>query len=85
MLSYFLFFINIVVVIVVTAIIEIISKAMSTVTITDGKNESVVEELPDYSDLWQIQKFKEDDFWFMKVGQLSFFLSVPLIEYAFDC
>lgn len=58
---------------VVAAIIEIISKAMSTVTTTDGKNESITEELPDNSNIWEVDKFEEDDFWFMKVGQLSFF------------
>lgn len=47
---------------------------MSTVTTTDGKSESITEELPDHSDLWEIKKFKEEDFWFMKVGQLSYFL-----------
>lgn len=52
-----------------TAIIEIISKAMSTVTTTESKNESIAEELPDYSNLWGIEKYKEDDFWFMKIGQ----------------
>lgn len=52
----------------VVAIIEIISKAMSTVTTTETKNESIVEA-PDYVNLWEVQKFKEDDFWFMKVGQ----------------
>lgn len=46
---------------------------MSTVIITDGKSESITEELPDHSDLWEIKKFKEDDFWFMKVGQLRSF------------
>lgn len=51
------------------AIIEIISKAMSTVTTTDAKNESITEELPDYSDLWEVQKYQEDDFWFMKVEE----------------
>lgn len=55
----------------ILAIIEIISKAMSTVTTTDGKSESITEELPDHSDLWEIKKFKEDDFWFMKVGELT--------------
>lgn len=52
-----------------TAIIEIISKAMSTVTTTESKNESIAEELTDYSNLWEIEKYKEDDFWFMKIGQ----------------
>lgn len=54
-----------------SAIIEIISKAMSTVTTTETQNESIVEELPDYSNLWEVEKFKEDDFWFMKVGQYN--------------
>lgn len=42
---------------------------MSTVTTTENKNESITEELPDYGDLWAIEKFKEDDFWFMKVEE----------------
>lgn len=67
-----MFFHLIVVFLVILAIIEIISKAMSTVTTTDGKSESITEELPDHSDLWEIKKFKEDDFWFMKVGQLIY-------------
>lgn len=50
------------------AIIEIINKALSTVTTTEDKNESIVEEMPNYTDLWEVQEFKEDDFWFMKVG-----------------
>lgn len=31
------------------------------------KNESIVEELTDYSELWEVKKYKEDDFWFLKV------------------
>lgn len=62
----FIFHLNVV---IVAAIIEIISKAMSTVIITDGKSESITEELPDHSNLWEVQKFKEDDFWFMKVEE----------------
>lgn len=51
------------------AIIELLSKAATTVTATEAKNESVVDEFPDYSDLWKIEEYKEDDFWFMKVGE----------------
>lgn len=49
------------------AIIEIINKAVSTVTKTESKDESIVEVLPDYSELWEVKKYKEDDFWFLKV------------------
>lgn len=66
--KYFKVEFNVFVVVVVAAIIEIINKAMSTVTTTDDKNESIVEDMPDYSNLWEVQEFKEDDFWFMKVG-----------------
>lgn len=62
------------------AIIEIISKATSTVTTTEVKNENVVEELTDYSDLWEIKKFKEDDFWFMKVDEAEDILAVEYIQ-----
>lgn len=42
---------------------------MSTVTTTETQNVSITEELPDYAHLWKIEKFKEDDFWFMKVEE----------------
>lgn len=42
---------------------------MTTLTATENKNQSIVEELPDYSDLWQVKKYKETDFWFLKVGE----------------
>lgn len=42
---------------------------MSTVTTIETQNESITEELPDYANLWKIEKFKEDDFWFMKVEE----------------
>lgn len=42
---------------------------MSTVTTTENKNESIAEEIPDHSDLWEVKKYKEGDFWFMKVGK----------------
>lgn len=51
------------------AIIELLNKAVTTVTATEVKDESIVDEFPDYSDLWKIEKFKEEDFWFMKVGE----------------
>lgn len=51
------------------AIIELLSKAMATVTATEDKSESIQEEFPDYSDLWKVEKFKEDDFWFMRIEQ----------------
>lgn len=41
---------------------------MTTVTASEAKDISVVEELPDHSDLWNIKEYKEEDFWFMKVG-----------------
>lgn len=52
---------------------------MSTVTTTEAvKEKSIVEELPDYADLWEIKKYKEDDLWFMKVGECSVRLIVSL-------
>lgn len=51
------------------AIIELLNKAATTVTASEAKNESIEDEFPDYSDLWKIEKYKEDDFWFMKVGE----------------
>lgn len=42
---------------------------MSTVTTTEIRNERIEEELPNYTQLWQIEKYKEDDFWFMKVEE----------------
>lgn len=62
------FFFSIFSFILSAAIIEIINKAVSTVTTTDSKNESICEELPDYSNLWEVENFQDDDFWFMKVG-----------------
>ena len=58
------------------AIIEIISKAMSTVTTTEIRNESIEEELPDYTKLWKIENYKEDDFWFMKVEEAQDTLAI---------
>lgn len=56
---------------ILTAIIEIVNKAVSTVTTTDTTAEkNIVEELSDCTDLWEIKKYTEDDFWFMKVGRL---------------
>lgn len=42
---------------------------MSTVTKTEAKHENTTEELPDYSELWEIKQYKEDDFWFMKIEE----------------
>lgn len=52
---------------------------MATVTTTEAKNESIVEDLPDYTNLWEIQKYQEDDFWFMKVEEAEDMLAT---EYA---
>lgn len=52
------------------AIIELLSKAAATVTETEAKDESIVDDFPDYSELWKVQQYKEDEFWFMKVGKL---------------
>lgn len=47
---------------------------MSTVTKTEVKDEkSVVVDLPDYSNLWEVKKYEENDFWFMKVGEYFYF------------
>lgn len=51
------------------AIIELLNKAATTVTATEVKEESIIDEFPDYSDLWKIEQFKEEDFWFMKIGE----------------
>lgn len=51
------------------AIIELVNKAITTVTATEAKDESITDEFPDYSDLWKIEQYKEDDFWFMKLGE----------------
>lgn len=51
------------------AIIELLNKAVTTVTATEVKDESITDEFPDYSDLWKIEQFKEEDFWFMRVGE----------------
>lgn len=51
------------------AIIELLNKAMSTVTADESKAVSVAEVFPDYSDLWKVDHFKEEDFWFMRVEQ----------------
>lgn len=52
------------------AIIELLNKAMVTLTASESKDASVVRELPDHSDLWKIKEYKEDEYWFMKVGML---------------
>lgn len=50
------------------AIIELLNKALTTLTASETKDASFVRELPDHSDLWKIKEFKEDEYWFMKVG-----------------
>lgn len=52
----------------IVAIIELLNKAMTTLTATEAKDASIIEERADHSDLWKIKNFKEGDFWFMKVG-----------------
>lgn len=49
---------------------------MSTVTTTEIRNECIEEELPDYIKLWQIEEYKEDDFWFMKVEEAQDILAI---------
>lgn len=61
------------------AIIELLNKAVTTVTATEVKDESVQDEFPDYSDLWKIEQYKEDDFWFMKVGTCK--IPIPWIAH----
>lgn len=51
------------------AIIELLNKAMTTLTANTNKSTDVVAELPDHSDLWNIKKYKEEDYWFMKGGK----------------
>lgn len=50
------------------AIIELLNKVMTTVTSTEAKDASIIQERPDHSDLWKIKDYKEEDYWFMKVG-----------------
>lgn len=52
---------------------------MSTVTTTEAKDESIVEAIPDYSDLWEVKKYQEDDFWFMKVEEAEDILATEYI------
>lgn len=51
------------------AIIELLNKTITTLTASEEKDASIVKESPDHSDLWKIKEFKEEDFWFMKVGE----------------
>ena len=56
------------------AIIELLNKAMTTLTGPGSKSsgDNQLEELPDHSQLWGVKQFKDDDFWFMKIGELLF-------------
>ena len=66
------------------AIIELLNKAMTTLTSTEARNDTIVEELPDCSDLWNVSEYKDDDFWFMKVEEaeevLAFETPQPISE-----
>ncbi|XP_037905174.1 vacuolar protein sorting-associated protein 13 isoform X4 [Hermetia illucens] len=51
------------------ATIELINKALSTVTSpAEAIGEAVVEH-PEHNDLWGVKDYKEDEFWFMKIKE----------------
>lgn len=51
-----------------SATIELINKALSTVTSpAEAIGEAVVEH-PEHNDLWGVKDYKEDEFWFMKIS-----------------
>lgn len=60
------------------AIIELLNKAVTTLTATSNKDVNVVQELPDHSDLWKIKEYKEQDHWFMKVGEYLIYYPLML-------
>lgn len=51
------------------AIIELLNKTVNTLTGGGVKDDQVQAVMPDYSDIWDIKPFKEDEFWFMKIGK----------------
>lgn len=50
------------------ATIELMNKIVATMTQQDNSQALVQKEPVDYSDLWTPKKFKDDDFWFIKVS-----------------
>lgn len=50
------------------AIIELLNKTVNTLTGGGVKDDQEQAVMPDYSDIWDIKPFKDDDFWFMKIG-----------------
>lgn len=41
---------------------------MNTLTGGGVKDDEEQAVMPDYSDIWDIKPFKDDEFWFMKIG-----------------
>lgn len=42
---------------------------MNTLTGGGVKDDQEQVVMPDYSDIWDIKPFREDEFWFMKIGR----------------
>lgn len=49
------------------AIIELLNKTVTTLTGGGSSNVKANTEMPDYSDIWGIKPYREEEFWFMKV------------------
>jgi vacuolar protein sorting-associated protein 13A/C len=50
------------------ATIEMMNKIVATMTQQDN-SQALVEKAPtDFSDLWMAKKFKDDDYWYIKVS-----------------
>ncbi|XP_046738037.1 vacuolar protein sorting-associated protein 13 isoform X1 [Diprion similis] len=47
-------------------VIEILNKVVQTVTKTQDDNEDLVKSEPNYSGVWTITPFRENDYWFLK-------------------
>lgn len=48
------------------ATIELMNKIVATMTLQENAQDNENYEPPDYSDLWMVKSFEEDDFWFIK-------------------
>lgn len=52
------------------------NKTLTTLTGNETKGDETSVEMVDYSDIWGVKSYKEDDFWFMKIDNADEALAI---------